>query len=65
LRHLFNVGEPSAGRLVSLHNLAWLADLVGRARRAVLDGTFSELSAEVAGTWAQDLPVVKQAEPLG
>jgi queuine tRNA-ribosyltransferase len=65
LRHLFNVGEPSAGRLVSLHNLAWLADLVSRARRAVLDGTFSELSAEVARTWVQDLPMVEQAEPLG
>jgi queuine tRNA-ribosyltransferase len=65
LRHLFNVGEPSAGRLVSLHNLSWLADLVGRARRAVLEGTFSELAAEVARTWAHDLPVVGQAEPLG
>jgi queuine tRNA-ribosyltransferase len=65
LRHLFNVGEPSAGRLVSLHNLAWLADLVGRARQAVLDGTFGELSAEVARTWVRDLPVVEQAEPLG
>jgi queuine tRNA-ribosyltransferase len=65
LRHLFNVGEPSAGRLVSLHNLSWLADLVGRARQAVLDGTFGELSAEVARTWGHDLPVVGKAEPLG
>ncbi len=65
LRHLFNVGEPSAGRLVSLHNLSWLADLVGRARQAVLDGTFGELSAEVARTWGHDLPVVGEAEPLG
>ena len=65
LRHLFNVGEPSAGRLVSLHNLSWLADLVGRARQAVLDGTFGELSAEVARTWGRDLPVVGEAEPLG
>ena len=62
LRHLLNVGEPSGGRLVSFHNLAWLADLVGRARRAVLDGTFGELSAEVARTWGQDLPVVEQAD---
>ena len=53
MRHLFNVGEPSAGRLVSLHNLAWLADLVGRARRAVLEGTFSELAAEVGRTWGR------------
>ncbi len=65
LRHLFNVGEPSAGRLVSLHNLSWLADLVGRARQAVLDGTFGELSAEVARTWGHDLPVVGEVEPLG
>ncbi len=65
LRHLFNVGEPSAGRLVSLHNLSWLADLVGRARQAVLDGTFGQLSAEVARTWGHDLPVVGEAEPLG
>jgi queuine tRNA-ribosyltransferase len=65
LRHLFNVGEPSAGRLVSLHNLAWLADLVGRARQAVLDGTFGELSAEVARTWGHDLPLVGEEEPLG
>jgi hypothetical protein len=35
---------------------------VGRARRAVLDGTFGELSAEVARTWGQDLPVVEQAD---
>jgi queuine tRNA-ribosyltransferase len=65
LRHLFNVGEPSGGRLVSLHNLSWLADLVGRARQAVLDGTFDELSGEVARTWGHDLPVVREAEPLG
>jgi queuine tRNA-ribosyltransferase len=51
IRHLFNVGEPSAGRLVSLHNLAWLADLVGRARQAIIDGTFREMSSEVARTW--------------
>ena len=50
---------------MSLHNLSWLADLVGRARQAVLDGTFGELSAEVARTWGRDLPVVGEAEPLG
>jgi hypothetical protein len=36
LRHLFQVGEPTAGRLLSWHNLAWtLADgsVPGRHRR--------------------------------
>ncbi len=52
LRHLFNVGEPSAGRLVSLHNLAWLGDLVERARQAICCGRFDDLQREVAATWA-------------
>jgi queuine tRNA-ribosyltransferase len=51
LRHLFNVGEPSAGRLVSLHNLTWLAGLVDRAREAVLNGRFSALLNEVGRAW--------------
>jgi len=51
LRHLFNVGEPSAGRLVSIHNLAWLAELVDRARQAVVAGRYPELDAEVSATW--------------
>jgi queuine tRNA-ribosyltransferase len=51
LRHLYNVGEPTAGRLVSLHNLAWLIGLVARARQAVLDGQFATLCNEVVGVW--------------
>ena len=53
LRHLFNVGEPSAGRLLTIHNLAWLGALVGRARSAVLSGSFASLATEVAATWAR------------
>jgi queuine tRNA-ribosyltransferase len=52
LRHLYNVGEPTAGRLVSLHNLAWLTDLVARARSAVTAGTFAAFAAAVAAVWA-------------
>ncbi len=52
LRHLFNVGEPSAGRLVSLHNLAWLLGLVSRARRAVREGTLTELRRQVDEVWS-------------
>ncbi|MGH9107623.1 MAG: tRNA guanosine(34) transglycosylase Tgt [Acidimicrobiales bacterium] len=53
LRHLFNVGEPSGGRLVSLHNLAWLHGLVVRAREAVRDGRLAALQEEVALTWGK------------
>ena len=29
------VGEPTGGRLLTIHNLAWLLDLVGQARDAI------------------------------
>ena len=32
LRHLFAVGEPTALRLVSLHNVAWTLTLMARMR---------------------------------
>src|SRR3954469_15720724 len=32
LRHLFAVGEPTAKRLVTLHNLTWTFDLLARVR---------------------------------
>jgi queuine tRNA-ribosyltransferase len=51
IRHLYNVGEPSAGRLVSLHNLAWLTGLVSRARQAVVQGAFGALCDEVMAVW--------------
>jgi len=51
LRHLFQVGEPTASRLVSLHNLAWTLDLMSRARSAIIGGTFSALRREVLEVW--------------
>ncbi len=51
LRHLLMVGEPSAARLLTLHNLAWLLDLVARARQAILAGRLEALRAEVAAAW--------------
>jgi queuine tRNA-ribosyltransferase len=65
LRHLFNVGEPSAGRLVSLHNLVWLSNLVERAREAVVAGQFSELQRSVEATWAPRVVPSGLAGPLG
>ncbi len=40
LRHLFVADELLGLRLLSLHNLAFLIDLAGEAREAVLAGTF-------------------------
>jgi queuine tRNA-ribosyltransferase len=51
LRHLFLVGEPTAGRLLTLHNLAWLLAFMGRVRRAVTAGTLAELRLDVGAIW--------------
>jgi queuine tRNA-ribosyltransferase len=51
LRHLFAVGEPTASRLVSLHNLAWTFAMLDRARQAIAAGTFAALRAEVLAVW--------------
>jgi queuine tRNA-ribosyltransferase len=52
LRHLLAVGEPTAGRLLSIHNIAWLQHLLDRAAAAVHDGTLDRLRAEVGAVWA-------------
>jgi queuine tRNA-ribosyltransferase len=52
LRHLFAVGEPTARRLVTLHNLAWTFDLLDRARAAIAAGTLAGLRAEILAVWA-------------
>jgi queuine tRNA-ribosyltransferase len=65
LRHLFNVGEPSAGRLVSLHNLTWLGDLVASARLAVVEGRFSQFQRQVTETWGPRVPSGATTDPLG
>ncbi len=51
LRHLFQVGEPTAARLLSLHNVAWTLDLMARMRRAIEAGTFARLRQEVLVVW--------------
>ncbi|MET0147402.1 MAG: tRNA guanosine(34) transglycosylase Tgt [Ilumatobacteraceae bacterium] len=51
LRHLFAVGEPSASRLLSIHNVAWTFDLMARARAAIVGGTFESFRAAVGATW--------------
>ncbi len=52
IRHLFQVGEPTASRLLSLHNIAWTFDLMDRIRIAIIDGRFDSLRREVLTVWA-------------
>ncbi len=51
LRHLLQVGEPSAARLLTLHNVAWLLRLVDRTAEAVREGRLVAWRAEVLATW--------------
>ncbi len=51
VRHLLNTNESTAGRIITLHNLAWLADLTDRMRRSIQAGTFEQLRREIWATW--------------
>ncbi len=52
LRHLLKAGEPTAGRIITLHNLAWLSDLTRQMRDAIAAGAFHQLGAEIRGVWS-------------
>ncbi|MFO7281083.1 MAG: tRNA guanosine(34) transglycosylase Tgt [Thermoanaerobacterales bacterium] len=54
LRHLLTTAEPTAPRLLTLHNVAWTFALVERIRAAIAAGTLDELRAEVAAVWGRD-----------
>ena len=51
IRHLFQVGEPTASRLVSLHNISWTLQLMARMRSAIATGAFRSLRQEVLAVW--------------
>jgi queuine tRNA-ribosyltransferase len=51
IRHLLQVGEPTASRLLSMHNVAWTMQLMGRMRTAIESGTFDDLRREVLAVW--------------
>jgi queuine tRNA-ribosyltransferase len=53
LRHLLSVDEPTAARVLTLHNVAWTLDLVERMRAAVVDGTFAALRRSILEVWAR------------
>jgi queuine tRNA-ribosyltransferase len=51
LRHLFQVGEPTAARLLSVHNLAWTLHLMAQMRTAIEQGMFACLRSDVLSVW--------------
>jgi queuine tRNA-ribosyltransferase len=51
LRHLFQVGEATALRLVSIHNISWTLQLMDRMRTAIEAGTFDDLRRDVLSVW--------------
>lgn len=51
LRHLLVVDEPTAPRLVSLHNLWWTLRLIEEARAAIHTGTLEGLRAGLAAAY--------------
>lgn len=51
LRHLFQVGEPTGSRLLSLHNLHWTLELMRRSRASIIEGRFEGLRREVLEVW--------------
>jgi queuine tRNA-ribosyltransferase len=52
LRHLFKVGEPTASRLVSVHNVAWTIQLMDAVRAAIQAGTIEALRRQILAVWA-------------
>jgi len=53
IRHLFHVGEPLAGRLASIHSLAFYQDLMAAAREAIAAGNFDAFAREMIARWAR------------
>lgn len=53
IRHLFQVNEPTAARLVSLHNVAFTLDLMRQMRDAIIGGEFDRLRKSVLDTWVE------------
>jgi queuine tRNA-ribosyltransferase len=45
------VGEPTASRLLSIHNVAWTISLMNSMRSAIAAGTFDSLRRSVLDVW--------------
>jgi queuine tRNA-ribosyltransferase len=51
LRHLQRLGEPTAARLLTIHNVAWLSGLVAGLRTAIREGRFEDERRRVLEVW--------------
>jgi queuine tRNA-ribosyltransferase len=51
LRHLLLVGEPTAGRLLSIHNLSYLLTLVAQVRVAIAEGSLTTFRKRLVEVW--------------
>jgi queuine tRNA-ribosyltransferase len=51
VRHLLTTDEPTARRLLTLHNVGWLLRFVDRMRASIEQGTFEAFRADVRATW--------------
>lgn len=51
LRHLHRLKEPTAARLLTVHNVAWLSDLVVGLRGAIREGRLDAVRREVLEVW--------------
>lgn len=51
IRHLLQVREPTASRLLSIHNVAWTIDLMARMRTSIAAGSFEQLRRSVLDVW--------------
>jgi queuine tRNA-ribosyltransferase len=52
LRHLHRLGEPTAARLLTIHNVTWLSELVVGLRVAIAEGRFESDRRRILATWA-------------
>lgn len=53
LRHLLQVKEPTAARILTLHNLWWLLRFVDDMREAIVEQRFERFAAEVNTVWGE------------
>lgn len=53
LRHLLLSGEPTAARIITLHNLAWLLRFMQRTATAIREARFSEFRKGVHEVWSE------------
>ncbi len=51
IRHLFQVGEPTASRLVSIHNIAWTINFMKSMREAILGARFEQFRQSTLAIW--------------